>query len=98
MNILEARSFWVNNFFNFAVNIHDITCKTKLVLFSTNFTLALSRSVSELVEDIGSLMLSASLCVPSAGVWWEERTIKKLINLKIYIIFQYYNVKNMINC
>ena len=54
MNILEARSFWVNNFFNFAVNIHDITCKTKLVLFSTNFTLALSRSVSELVEDIGS--------------------------------------------
>ena len=37
----------------FSLNlIFYLICQTKLVLFSTNFILALSRSVSEFIEDI----------------------------------------------
>ena len=53
-----------------------ITCKTKLVLFSTNSILALSRSVSELVEDIGSLTKSAE------RMWREKEQQEKIDKLK----------------
>ena len=47
-----------------------ITCKIKLVLFSTNSILALSRSVSESIEDIGSFC-------------GGKKNNKKFTNLKI---------------
>ncbi|TVL45124.1 hypothetical protein A9X73_11045 [Brachyspira hyodysenteriae] len=67
----------------FSLNlIFYLTSKTKLILFSTNFILALSRSVSEFIEDIRFFdEVSRAYAAEK-----EQQKIDKFKNLQ-YILF-----------
>ena len=82
----EACLRW-RNIFELKLIIY-ITCKIILVLFSTNFILALSRSLSEFIEDIRFFYRGYKVLWRSPqSVCGGKKNNKKLTNLKIFSIY-----------